>query len=147
VFFQVVDKEKHAVGDVHIAHAAVEVNGQHEHIGKDILELLFHAFGYNMVGYASEGLQREHVVYAHVMIGHGFCRQQPSLAELRIKGYYAAGVFSLFEYISERNEIFELAANGVYLVYLVLHEFVGKIEQEVWASTFSERTTYSSLLC
>ena len=57
-------EEQQTVGDVDIAHAAVEIQREQMHVWMELLDATLEAFGYNMVGYAAKRLEADDMVDA-----------------------------------------------------------------------------------
>ena len=79
----VVGEEHQAVGDVHVAHTAVEVERKQVHLRVEGFYPFLDPFGYDVVGDAAERLQADDVVHSRAGESDDFGRQEPALAELR----------------------------------------------------------------
>ena len=59
---EIVDEEQQTVGDVHLTDAGIEVNAEQIHVGVELLDAAFHTSGDDVVGDATERLERDDVI-------------------------------------------------------------------------------------
>lgn len=128
---QAVEEEEETVCDVHGTHARIEIEAQQVQVGVEGVESSLNAFAYDVVGYASEGLQTDDVLHAVAIEPADVRGQQPSFSKLRRHGHDALGAAGIVVDIRERTEIAETAARAVHLLLFCFYEFIERMDHEI----------------
>ena len=113
----IVEEEQKPVGDIHIAHSAVEIKGKQIEVRIKGLQLLFHASDNDMVGNASERLEGNHILHAAPVIGDDLGRKKPAFAELGIQGDNITGLFR-FKYLKRLPMRLNFAIRSIASLYM-----------------------------